>query len=50
MAKEFGRLLNETEFSAAGIAVMAGHEGGLISIGASVQEAAERLLFLRSNR
>ena len=46
MAGEFGRLFRETEFSAAGVAVMAGHEGGLISTGASVQEAAEKLLSL----
>lgn len=44
MAIEFGRLFNGSDFPVTGIAVMAGHEGGLISIGSSVQEAAERLL------
>lgn len=44
MAAEFGRLFRETDFSTTGIAVMAGHGGGLISTGASVQEAAEKFL------
>jgi len=46
MASEFARLFNETDFSETGIAVMAGHEGGLISTGTSVEEAAARLLSL----
>jgi hypothetical protein len=50
MAGEFARLVSETNFSLTGIAVMAGHEGGLIGIGTSVQEAAERLLSLYENR
>lgn len=44
MANEFSRLFNETDFSESGIAVMAGHEGGLISTGASTPEAVARLL------
>lgn len=46
MAGEFDRLARETEFLAIGVATMAGHEGGLISIGTTVQEAAEKLLTL----
>jgi len=46
MAQEFRRLFNQTDFSKSGIAVMAGHDDGLISTGASVREAAERMLSL----
>jgi hypothetical protein len=49
MAGEFARLVHETDFLQTGIAVMAGHEGGLISTGNSVREAAERLLMLYDN-
>ena len=44
MAREFGRLYRETSFSRDGIAVMGGHEEGLVSIGASVEQAARRML------
>ncbi|MDH3265593.1 MAG: class II aldolase/adducin family protein [Gammaproteobacteria bacterium] len=44
MAREFARLCHETDFAETGIAVMAGHEEGIISIGASLQEAAMRVL------
>jgi ribulose-5-phosphate 4-epimerase/fuculose-1-phosphate aldolase len=44
MAKEFCRLWRETGFPETGIAVMAGHESGLVSIGRDLQEAAERIL------
>jgi ribulose-5-phosphate 4-epimerase/fuculose-1-phosphate aldolase len=44
MANEFCRLWRETEFPETGIAVMAGHESGLVSIGRDLQEAAERIL------
>lgn len=44
MAQEFTRLYADTRFSDQGIAVMAGHDGGLISIGSSVREAASRIL------
>ena len=44
MAREFRRLFRETDFCRTGIAVMAGHEGGLVSTGSCLQEAAERIL------
>lgn len=44
MAHEFTRLYRDTEFGKTGIAVMAGHDDGIISIGTSVEEAAERIL------
>ncbi len=46
MAREFARLYRETDFAATGIAVMAGHEEGLIGFGSSVGVAASRLLSL----
>ena len=46
MAQEFARLFSETPFAHIGIARMAGHPGGLISIGSDVREAAERMLDL----
>lgn len=46
MAREFSRLFGEADFAKTGIAVMAGHEGGLVSIGCTVQEATERILAL----
>jgi ribulose-5-phosphate 4-epimerase/fuculose-1-phosphate aldolase len=46
MASEFYRLFSETEFAQTGIAVMAGHDAGLISIGRHLQEATERILVL----
>lgn len=42
MAKEFERLFLETSFSNDRVAVMGGHEGGLVFIGANVDEAGER--------
>jgi len=50
MAGEFARLIAETDFLVTRVAVMAGHAGGLIGIGASVREAAERLLKLSDDR
>ena len=47
MAREFERLYRETEFRHRGIAVMAGHDEGLIAIGTNVAEAADRILNLR---
>lgn len=44
MAREFARLYEQTEFHSAGVAVMAGHQSGLISVGASIEEAATRIL------
>lgn len=48
MAREFQRLFQETDFEEIGIAVMAGHESGLVSTGRNVQEAAERILTIDS--
>lgn len=44
MAHEFQRLWRESDFREAGVAVMAGHNGGLVSTGSDLQEAAERIL------
>ncbi len=46
MAKEFERLFEVAGFRSDGVAVMAGHQDGLISIGQDLQEAAERILVL----
>jgi ribulose-5-phosphate 4-epimerase/fuculose-1-phosphate aldolase len=43
MAEEFGRLYRETDFARTGIAVMGGHDGGLISIGHHLAAAVENL-------
>jgi hypothetical protein len=44
MAQEFRRLFMETDFQKTGIAVMAGHDSGLVSTGSNLQQAAERIL------
>ena len=44
MALEFRRLFQETDVARRRIAVMGGHEAGLISFGESIAEAAGRLL------
>ena len=49
MANEFYRLFTETDFAQKGIAVMAGHDAGLISIGSDLQEATERILSIGSD-
>lgn len=46
MAREFARLHAETDFARAGVAVMAGHEEGLISFGPTLEVAARRMLAL----
>lgn len=46
MADEFRRLYRETDFPVGGVAVMAGHDSGLISIGETVEQACRRLLDL----
>jgi len=46
MAKEFRRLHADTTFGMQGIAVMGGHEEGLIGIGESLEKAAARILAL----
>ena len=46
MAHEFQRLYEETEFSDFRIAVMAGHEDGLVCMGETLEETAQRVLRL----
>lgn len=46
MAHEFERLWRDTVFADTRVAVMAGHDEGLVSVGASLAEAATRMLEL----
>jgi hypothetical protein len=46
MAREFARLYAECGFDRAGIAIMAGHEEGIVSFGHSLEAAAKRVLSL----
>ena len=46
MAHEFERLYRDTDFASGGVAVMAGHEEGIIAYGHSLEEAARRILAL----
>jgi len=46
MANEFRRLYRDTAFRDTRLAVMAGHEEGLLSFGTSMEEAATRVLEL----
>lgn len=46
MARDFARLYAEAGFDRSGVAVMAGHEEGLISYGPSLEVAAKRILAL----
>lgn len=46
MAQEFIRLYEDTDFASGGIAAMAGHEEGIVSIGTSLEEAAGRVLLI----
>ena len=46
MAREFRRLYADTIFGSEGIAVMGGHEEGLIAFGESLETAAEKILAL----
>ncbi|MBT8092372.1 MAG: class II aldolase/adducin family protein [Gammaproteobacteria bacterium] len=46
MANEFRRLYSDTDFRKTKLAIMAGHEEGLISIGTDLEEAATRVLDL----
>lgn len=48
MAREFARLYRDTDFRLRGVAIMAGHEEGIVSVGASIEEAATRILELYS--
>ncbi len=49
MAREFRRLYERSAFADDGIAVMAGHEAGLLSIGRSLRQAASRILDLEKS-
>ena len=44
MANEFQRLFAETDFAERGVAVMGGHEEGIVSFGDDIEQAAERIL------
>jgi L-ribulose-5-phosphate 4-epimerase len=48
MAGEFKRLYRTTELPDTGVAVMAGHESGLVSLGTTLREAALRILSLHA--
>ena len=47
MARELVRLYRATSFARDGIAVMGGHDEGLLSIGQTIEQAAERILVAR---
>ena len=46
MAHEFERLYRDSAFAELGLAVMGGHEEGIVGIGADLEEAATRILGL----
>jgi len=46
MAVEFERLYRSTDFPTSGVAIMAGHDDGLVSIGHDLRQAARRILVL----
>jgi L-ribulose-5-phosphate 4-epimerase len=51
MAREFARLYRETPFATDGVAIMGGHQDGIVSIGATLEDAAQRILEIeRDNR
>jgi hypothetical protein len=50
MAREFARLYRETAFRHDRIAVMAGHEDGLVTFGDSIADAARRMLEIAGRR
>ena len=47
MAREFVRLYDNTDFADKGVAIMAGHDEGILSFGTDLTEAAGRILDLR---
>ncbi len=49
MAQEFRRLFEETDFGERGVAIMGGHDSGLVSVGHTVREAAERILTIHKD-
>ncbi len=48
MAREFQRLYRETALATDGVAVMAGHDDGLIAYGRDIEEGARRILALET--
>lgn len=48
MATAFAELIAEPDFKARGIAAMAGHDEGLVSVGRDIAQAARRMLAFRS--
>lgn len=50
MAHEMWRLFRETDIAETKILVMAGHEDGIIAVGQTLPEVAQRLLALRLSR
>ena len=48
MANEFRRLYLDTDFRKTQLAVMGGHEEGIVSIGTTLKQAAERILRLQA--
>jgi len=44
MAREFQRLYAETDFAERGIAVMGGHDEGIVTFGVGIEQAARRIL------
>ena len=50
MAREFARLFRESDFRVTGVAVMAGHEEGLVSVGKDIESAARRILALHADQ
>lgn len=42
MAREFRRLYRETDLAETGVAVMAGHEEGIVAFGCTVEQAVQR--------
>ena len=49
MAHEFERLYRDTEFASGGVAIMAGHDEGIVSFGHNLEEAAGRILALTAH-
>jgi hypothetical protein len=49
MAHELDRLYRQEGFKDAGVAVLAGHDEGLISFGTTLEEAANRMLLINEN-
>jgi len=50
MADEFRRLYRDTAFRETGLAVMAGHEEGILGFGTTLEEAANKILNLLESR